>query len=68
MGVGFTSVSLMAESLRLSVTFAFSHTFLLSWVTSYPSPGCRLTLGSQLYLQIQLYLLAPVSASRAGTE
>lgn len=33
MGMGFTSVCLMAEPPRLSVTFAFSHTFLLSWIT-----------------------------------
>lgn len=33
MGMGFTSVCLMAEPLRLPMIFAFYHTFLLSWVT-----------------------------------
>lgn len=33
MGMGFTSVCLMAEPPRLPVACVFSHTFLLSWVT-----------------------------------
>lgn len=61
------------DGVYLPVACTFSHIFLLYWVTLVSltrtsSPPCRLTLGSQLSLQIQLYLLALVNGRQSWPQ